>query len=157
MTSSDALAFQARTRSLRLAPELFFPSASSFHALPTPPPGISATTTIQVVDATTGSPLRDAHVTAVADPSLNHGDVGVTDANGAATLQIGAPPVPVEHIYVRPPPSGYWGAHQARSTLATSPWQIGLLPVDIAITDCVRDLYPCAPGDGAGVRVQTWP
>jgi subtilisin len=153
MTSRDALVFQARTKSLRLVPELFFPSASSFHADPTPPPGISSTMTVQVVDAATGNPLRGARVTVVVDLSLNHGDVAFTDGSGHAVLQIGTPPVRVEHIYVQPPPSGYWGAYEAPSALAVGPWLIGLHPVDITIADCVRDIYPCGYGDGAGVRV----
>lgn len=106
---------------------------------------------VQVVDAGTQAALAGMKVYAFTDFDNRIGDIGTTNANGQATLDIVAGTV-IEKLLVLPPLAGYWGLHLENVAL-TNPMTLSVLAVDPAQNDAIDHFHRAGKGTGKGVRV----
>ncbi len=142
----------------RLATNHDYRPAVAGQARPQPPPaaaGASAVT-IRVRCARSGEPVAGADLTVILDAVANLGASDVTDDHGEVRLALGAVPVAVAQLRVRPPRTGSWGACATGIEIGDG-HLVELQPIDLTFTapDALRHFYPAtAPaGDGQGVKV----
>ena len=109
--------------------------------------------TLEVVCARSGRPVEGAEVSAFTDHHAGRGGHGVSDARGHVRLRLGGTAVPLDRLYVSPPPSGFWGRYADGVALRDGD-RLELEPVQLPYPDAVRWRYPPAQGgEGAGIRV----
>jgi subtilisin len=116
---------------------------------------IGAGTSITVVDAKNGKPLRGAHVVAFTDYVNRVGDQGDSGANGVVSLRSISARQPLERVYIYAPP-GYWDWYKADTT-ATALKTVKLRAIDLQDpTLLLHQLYggfPANAGEGVVVGV----
>jgi len=140
------------THEIRLLPNLLH-DAMSMYPGPAPSPALSGSVcTVQVLDNGTQLPIAGAKVTLFESVANAVGDSGTSDISGLVSLQVSGIPFFAEHLYVEPPPVGYWGRHFANLSF-TSQTYAYLEPVGGTPTDLARALYSSWSQHGAGVRI----
>ena len=154
-TPQAALDLRAAQPSLRVVPVLRYrPAAVPRRQLPTTSSALAADgpLTLRVVSQTDRAPVAGAFVIAFVNLATGEGAQAVTDVDGRAALELGAPSVPIERLYVYPTTS-FWTLRRDALTL-TDGAEVAVRPLDLSYTDCVRNYYGNAPDDaGAGVTV----
>jgi hypothetical protein len=153
MNAESANALQGLHLGLRVEPLIRYEMTAVPSFKLTPVPGVNLRVSIKVVCAVTGNPVEGAEVVAITDWQNQYGESGKTDAKGEVHLPLGALPVQLDRLYVKPPARGHWGAYRSQETIITG-YAISLTPVDPTYTDAVRQIYGTASlTDGEGVKV----
>jgi len=154
-TPQAALALRAAQPSLRVVPVLRYgPAATPRRQLWTTSSAVAPAgpLTLRVVSEIDCAPVAGAYVIAYVNLATGEGAQAVTDADGKAVLELGAPSVRIERLYVYPT-TPFWTLRRDALTL-TDGAEVALHPLDLSYTDCVRHYYGNAPDDaGAGVSV----
>jgi Subtilase family len=153
MRQDSANALQGLHLGLRVEPLIYYEFTATPPFKLKPIPGDKAHVTIRVTCAQNGIPIEGAEVVVSTDWKNQYGEYAKTDAQGEVHLPLGALPVQVERLYVKPPSRGYWGAYRNSATIVLG-YSIALTPIDPAYVDSVRRLYGTPNStDGTGVRV----
>ncbi|HEV2069685.1 MAG TPA: S8 family serine peptidase, partial [Acidimicrobiales bacterium] len=152
-TAGDALALRALQPTMRLAPVVHYQPAVAPRAqvrAPVVAPA-SRAITVRVVSATDGTPVAGAIVVALTSVAAGTGAQAITDAQGQVELPLGSSAV-LERLYIYPN-STFWSLRKDGLTLSDGA-QVGLRPLDLGSTDCLRYHYPHVDDDaGGGVTV----
>lgn len=152
-TAGDALALRALQPTMRLAPVVYYqPAIAPRRQVGTPVVAPASTTiTLRVVSATDGAPVSGAVVVALTSVAAGTGAQAITDAAGEVELPLGDLAV-LERLYVYPT-SAFWTLRKDGLTLSDGA-RVGLRPLDLGYTDCLRYHYPDVSHDaGEGVTV----
>jgi subtilisin family serine protease len=107
---------------------------------------------VSVVAQDTGQPVRGAEVIAFTDFAQRVGAQATTNAQGRASLALGASSKKVERIFVLPK-TGFWPLMK-KNVVLNSSTVLRLQSIDFTFDDCVRHFYGSAALNiGAGVKV----
>ncbi|MFZ4693894.1 MAG: S8 family peptidase [Verrucomicrobiia bacterium] len=152
-----APALRACCPGLRIEPLCFFRPALAPRVRPALRPMVRSAErlrrwTIRVVDAPTGTPVRDALVVILTNTKARVGVDAVTDASGMARFSLPSSISRAEQVLVYPK-SAFWGALRRNAPL-DSLGEIRLRPADPSWPGALQHFYGAAnANDGKGVRV----
>lgn len=102
--------------------------------------GLARRIRLTVISKTTRKGITGCHVVAFDDFEERTGAEGMTNNRGEVSLSFASRSNKIERLYIYPPLFGFWGAFR-RNIVLRDGSQIGLEPVDLSFTDCLRLLY----------------
>jgi subtilisin len=142
MSPESVSDLQAEQPGVRIVPVVFYYPARAPRPMPEASPKAAAAAakiSLTVVSKTNGKPVVGAKVVAFSDFANRLGDGATTNNKGVAALSLGVASKKVERLYVYSE-SGFWNALKRNVTLKSGT-SIGLLPIDLAFTDCLRHFH----------------